>query len=82
MNAPAPPGLRTTDYRWGCAHASAAPTASPLAISSSIRPSESPPSSLSLAVATREISLGATLKLWSKPSCTRESATVLAPERR
>ena len=37
------------DYRWGCAHASATPTASPLAISSSIRPSESPPSSLSLA---------------------------------
>ena len=50
MNAPTLPGLRTTDYRW-CAHARATPTASPLAISSSIRPSESPPSSLSLAVA-------------------------------
>ena len=60
MNAPTLPGLRTTDYRWGCAHARATPTASPLAISSSIRPSESPPSSLSLAVATQEISLGAT----------------------
>ena len=74
------------DHRWGCAHASATPTASPLAISSSIRPSESPPSSLSLAlavaVATQEISLRATLKLWSKPSCTRESATSLTPERR
>ena len=37
---------------------------------------------LSLAVARQEISLGATLKLWSKPSCTRESATGLTPERR